>query len=67
MTLTTISIVLFAALLHALWNAFVKAADDRLAILGLISVGHVILGIILAFLYPIPASESWPFTHEPTK
>ena len=61
MTLTTISIVLFAALLHALWNAFVKAADDRLAILGLISVGHVILGIILAALHPIPAAESWPF------
>ncbi len=61
MTLSTISIVLFAALLHALWNAFVKAADDRLAILGLISVGHVILGIILAVLHPIPAVESWPF------
>ncbi|MHA1128372.1 MAG: EamA family transporter, partial [Alphaproteobacteria bacterium] len=61
MTLTTISIVLFAALLHALWNAFVKAADDRLAILGLISVGHVILGIVLASQSPIPAPESWPF------
>lgn len=61
MTLATISIVLFAALLHALWNAFVKAADDRLAILGLISVGHVILGIILALQNPIPAVESWWF------
>lgn len=61
MTLTTISIVLFAALLHALWNAFVKAADDRLAILGLISVGHVILGVILAAQNPMPAVESWPF------
>jgi drug/metabolite transporter (DMT)-like permease len=61
MTLTTISIVLFAALLHALWNAFVKAAEDRLAILGLISVGHVILGIVLAVQSPIPAVESWAF------
>ena len=61
MTASTISIVLFAALLHALWNAFVKAADDRLAILGLISVGHVLLGIALASQYPIPAPESWPF------
>lgn len=61
MTLTTISIVLFAALLHALWNAFVKAADDRFAILGLIAVGHVILGIALATQNPFPAPESWPF------
>lgn len=61
MTITTISIVLFAALLHALWNAFVKVADDRFAILGLISVGHVILGIILATQHPIPAIESWPY------
>lgn len=61
MTLATISIVLFAALLHALWNAFVKAADDRFAILGLISVGHVILGIALATQHPIPAIESWPY------
>lgn len=61
MTLASISIVLFAALLHALWNAFVKAADDRLAILGLISVGHVLLGIFLAVQNPVPAVESWPF------
>ncbi|MEE9453025.1 MAG: EamA family transporter [Paracoccaceae bacterium] len=61
MTYTTISIVLFAALLHALWNAFIKAADDRLATLGLISLGHVLLGVILASQYPIPAPQSWPF------
>lgn len=61
MTLPMISIVLFAALLHALWNAFVKAADDRLAILGLIAFGHVLLGMILAAQNPIPAYESWGF------
>lgn len=38
-----------------------KAADDRFAILGLISVGHVILGIALATQHPIPAVESWPY------
>lgn len=61
MTLATISIVLFAALLHALWNAFVKAADNRFAILGLISLCHVVLGTVLAVLYPVPAIESWPY------
>jgi drug/metabolite transporter (DMT)-like permease len=61
MTFETISIVLVAALLHALWNAFVKAADDRLTILGLISVGHVIVGIVLATQTSIPAVEAWPY------
>lgn len=61
MTFYTISIVLFAALLHALWNAFVKSAEDRFAILGLIATGHVILGIVLAAQSPMPAPESWAF------
>lgn len=61
MSIIAFSIVLFAALLHALWNAFVKAAEDRFAILGLIASGHVFLGIALASQNPIPAAESWPF------
>lgn len=54
-------IVLCAALLHALWNALVKATADRLAILGLISAGHVVLGIVLAAQSPMPALESWAY------
>jgi len=61
MNFDAFAIVLFAALLHALWNAFVKAADDRFAILGLIASGHVFLGIALAIQNPFPAAESWPF------
>ena len=61
MTIYAIIIVLFAALLHALWNSFVKAADNRFAILGLIASGHVVLGVILASQSPLPAPESWPF------
>ncbi len=47
--------------MHALWNALVKASDDRLAIMGLISVGHVALGVALAAGAPLPAVESWPY------
>jgi len=59
LTISTISIVLLAALLHAMWNAFVKTATDRMAVLGLISLGHVAIGIGLAMQSPLPASESW--------
>lgn len=48
-------------MLHALWNALVKANADRLAIMGLISAGHVAFGVVLAAGAPVPAVESWAF------
>jgi len=61
LTVSAISIVLVAALLHAMWNAFVKTATDRMAVLGLISLGHVAIGIVLALQSPLPAFDSWFF------
>jgi drug/metabolite transporter (DMT)-like permease len=61
MTLTVFAIVLFAAALHALWNAVVKGASDTLltAILVAAFAGLIAL-IALPFLPPM-ASASWPF------
>ncbi|MDA0221818.1 MAG: DMT family transporter [Proteobacteria bacterium] len=56
-----LAIVLLAALLHALWNGLVKASGDRTATLGLISAGHVLLGVTLAMFVPVPDSASWPY------
>ena len=56
-----ISIVLFAALLHATWNALVKGSRDRAAALAYISMGHVIPGAILVMFLPMVAPEAWPF------
>lgn len=61
MTSFTIGIVLFAALLHATWNALMKAATDRMAVLGLLSTGHILFGIGLALYAPFPSAESWWF------
>lgn len=61
MATESIILVLIAALMHALWNAFLKAADDRLKILGLIATAHVLFGVFLAVSYPFPAIESWYF------
>ena len=38
-----------------------KASADRLAIMGLISAGHVALGVALAAGAPLPAVESWAY------
>lgn len=53
--------VLFAALLHALWNAAVKASVKRSLPSAAIFIGA---GIVAAFalpFLPVPAGPSWPF------
>ncbi|WP_075995260.1 EamA family transporter [Salaquimonas pukyongi] len=56
-----IALILCAALLHALWNAMVKGAVDQPMTLGLVNLGHFLLGIVMVSLFSIPAAESWPF------
>lgn len=55
------ALVLGAALLHALWNALVKGAEDKTIILGLIALGHVIPGLIVVGLTPNPGWVIWPY------
>ena len=47
--------------MHALWNALVKASVDRFAVMGLISGGHVLLGVVLAVQSPLPLPASWGY------
>lgn len=61
MTAFPAALVLLAAVLHATWNALVKGAGDRAVMLALVALGHVVPGIMLALLVPMPAPESWPF------
>jgi drug/metabolite transporter (DMT)-like permease len=60
MTTFALAIVLFSALLHAGWNAMLKAVDDRAGVLGAVSAAHAIAGVVLISVSPIPAMESWP-------
>ncbi|MDE4146259.1 MAG: DMT family transporter [Pseudophaeobacter sp. bin_em_oilr2.035] len=61
MTLFVVSIILSAAMLHAVWNAIVKTAADRTTMLGLVALGHVIPGAAMVVLLPLPAPESMPY------
>jgi len=54
-------LVLSAALLHAVWNALVKGSDDKAIVLGLISLGHVIPGLFIVMVVPLPPIESVPY------
>lgn len=61
MTTVPAALVMFAAILHATWNAMVKGAGDRAVMLALISLGHVIPGIVVAVFAPLPSIESFPY------
>ena len=54
-------LVLFAAFLHALWNAIVKGAGDRTIVLGLVATGHVLPGIALVLLSNAPSLDTLPY------
>lgn len=54
-----ISLILGAALLHALWNAVVKGSGDRAITIGLIAIGNALFGIVLALFVDPPGPESY--------
>ncbi|MCA0044644.1 EamA family transporter [Celeribacter litoreus] len=61
MSLTTFLIMMFAAALHATWNAIVKGGSDKLMTTALVTgAGALLSALFLPFL-PAPAPESWPF------
>ncbi len=60
MSAFALGIVLFSALLHAGWNAMLKAVDDRAGVLGAVSLAHALAGVLLIALSPIPDRTSWP-------
>lgn len=61
MTLPVLGIVLFAAFLHAFWNALVKASADRTVTLGLVALGHCVPALMLLPFVPIPAPGAFAY------
>ncbi|MDX2166432.1 MAG: DMT family transporter [Deltaproteobacteria bacterium] len=60
MTLTLAAAVLFAALLHALWNSFVKLGADRLANVVVIAATGALLSLPVALWVPLPSATALP-------
>lgn len=53
-------LILCAAVLHALWNAIIKGAADRMVTMGLINLGHGVLGVAMVLSFAPPVAASWP-------
>jgi drug/metabolite transporter (DMT)-like permease len=61
MPLHAVTIVLFAALMHAAWNGIVKSVDNKLLTAVMITtMAAAIAALVLPLLAP-PARASWPF------
>jgi len=61
LSLFALSIVLAAAVMHASWNALVKAAGDRAITLAAVATAHAAGGILLIAIGGLPLATAWPF------
>lgn len=56
-----IGLALFAAILHASWNAFLRTGADRLWAVTVMSFSSTALAIPLAVFNGFPATSAWPY------
>ena len=54
-------LILSAAVMHAVWNAFVKMDGDRLMTMAVVISTTGLLAPLLLLIGPPPALESWPY------
>jgi drug/metabolite transporter (DMT)-like permease len=60
-TLTVTLLVLSAAVMHATWNAFVKAGNDKAAMQCLVIFLGGIPGLFILPFVPLPDPACWPY------
>ena len=51
--------VMFAALLHAGWNALIKNGVDKQAGMLLLTLGHAFIGLCFIPFFPVPTGQVW--------
>ncbi len=61
MSIDVIALVLLGALLHATWNAIVKAGTDKSLDAAMIALGAGLVGLVFLPFVPLPKHEAWPF------
>ncbi len=61
MSLDVIALVLLGALLHASWNALVKAGTDKQLGSTMVALGAAVASLACLPLVPLPRIEAWPY------
>jgi drug/metabolite transporter (DMT)-like permease len=60
-TVSIAALVLFAALLHASWNALLKSGGDGFWSMTVMGIATSLVCAAAAFFLPVPLRASWPF------
>ncbi|CAN7585085.1 EamA family transporter [Pararhizobium sp. LjRoot238] len=61
MSTAVIGLALFAAVLHATWNAFLRSGADRLWTVTVMSLAMAVVATPFAAVFPLPSSAAWPY------
>ncbi|TIT86695.1 MAG: EamA family transporter, partial [Mesorhizobium sp.] len=61
MNATVVGLALFAAILHASWNAFLRTGADRLWTITVMSFSSAAAAVPLALFHSLPAAAAWPY------
>ncbi|PLP59019.1 EamA family transporter [Mesorhizobium loti] len=59
MSALVVSLALFAAILHATWNAFLRSGGDRLWTVTVMSFASTVFALPFVFIYPLPPWGAW--------
>ena len=51
--------VLFAAIMHASWNAVIRSGGDRFQGMLLLTVTQALMGVLMALFVPLPSGAVW--------
>lgn len=55
----SVALVLFAALLHAVWNALVKSGKNKVLAMAMVGLGTAVTAAFFLPFTPFPRPESW--------
>ena len=61
MTTGLMAAVLFAAFLHASWNAVVKVGTSKIGAMLVVSVAEIVIGVLVVLFRPPIAPAAWPW------
>ncbi len=61
MSTSVVLLALFAAILHASWNAFLRSGADRFWMMTVMNLAITIAALPVALIFPLPVADAWPY------
>ncbi|WP_145634051.1 DMT family transporter [Neorhizobium alkalisoli] len=61
MSTSVVFLALFAAVLHASWNAFLRSGADRFWTMTVMSLAMTVVALPVAIILPLPIAAAWPY------